>query len=161
MKKLFGFLVICIAPTSLVLTGCGLDPTPSYSPNVKYGLRTDPLVFGPTAELGDERFDPDRPGVLPIMKFEQVFDAESPFNAKFRKALQPILDGLLEAEKKDLKNLPANERAALENKLLRDPKNRAKFDPFLDRVMRDPMNISAEDRRELEKALEEQFGTPA
>ncbi len=161
MKKLLGFLVFCIAASSLILTGCGLDQTPPYSSDVKYGLRTDPLVFGPVAELGDERFDPDRPGMLPIMKFEQVFEPDFPYNAKFRKTLQPILDGLLEAEKKDVKNLAPAERMALENKLLRDPKNRAKFDPTLDKTIRDPMNISAADRKELEKALDDQFGTPA
>jgi mono/diheme cytochrome c family protein len=161
MKKLFGFLAICTAASSLILTGCGLDQSPPYSSDVKYGLRTDPLVFGPTKDLGDERFDPDRPGVFPIMKMEQVFDPEFPFNAQFRKTLQPILDDLIEKEKKDPKTLSPTERIALENKLLRDPKNRPKFDPTLDKTIRDPMNISAADRKELEKALDDQFGTPA
>ena len=112
----------------------------------------DPLVFGPVGELGDERYDPDRPGVLPIMKFDQVLDPEFPYHAKFRKTLQPILDGLLEAEKKDVKSLSPAEREKLENKVLRDPKNRGKVDPMLDKIIRDPMNIAAADRKELEKA---------
>src|SRR4029077_748906 len=115
----------------VALSGCGLDQYPDYSSNVKFGARTDPIVYGPTAELGEERYEPDRPGVFPIMKWEQVLEPEFPYNAKFRKILAPVIDGLIAADGKDPAKIGAHERKALEDKFLRDPKNIDKFYPIL------------------------------
>jgi mono/diheme cytochrome c family protein len=162
MKKLCGFAVIAFAASTLALSGCGLDQYPDYSSNVKFGVRTDPIVLGPVADLGDERYEPDRPGVFPIMKWEQVLEPEFPYNAKFRtKQLAPIIDAMITAEGKDPTKITAHERKILEDKFLRDPKNIDKFYAALDRTVRDPMKMSAKDRKELETALEDQFGTPA
>jgi mono/diheme cytochrome c family protein len=114
MKKVHYFLAVGVFVFSL--TGCGVDPHPAYSPNVKYGVRTDPIVKD-EAKLGQEGHVPDRPGVLPLMKFDDIYKPESPMYAA-----------------------------------------RAKID---DTILRDPGALSHKDRRELELALEAQFGTPS
>src|SRR5438128_897273 len=76
-----------IAALTLSLTGCGLDQHPAYSPNVKYGLRKDPIIKAPK-ELSDDhdrRYEPERPGLLPIMKFDDMKDPDHPYHAKSAK----------------------------------------------------------------------------
>jgi mono/diheme cytochrome c family protein len=74
-----------LAALPMALTGCSSDPDhlhPAYSANVKYGVRTDPVMNAPGGKLGDERYYPDRPGILPIMKLEDVADPEHPYFSK-------------------------------------------------------------------------------
>jgi mono/diheme cytochrome c family protein len=81
MKKLH----CLIAAGALVcsLTGCGLEQHPAYSSNVKYGLRTDPVIReGQSAKLGEDRYDPDPPGVFPLMKLKDIEDPVNPVFAK-------------------------------------------------------------------------------
>src|SRR5262245_23062373 len=80
MKKLHYFLAVGVVVASL--TGCGLEH-PAYSENVQYELRTDPIVrAGQEAKLGDDGFVPDRPGVFPLMKFDDIFKQENPIYPK-------------------------------------------------------------------------------
>src|SRR5690349_10931613 len=78
------FSTICyflpLAAISLGTCGCGSERYPAYSENVKYGLRHDPvLVPGSSAKLGNDRDDPDRPGILPIMKFSEMTKPDHPY----------------------------------------------------------------------------------
>jgi mono/diheme cytochrome c family protein len=116
MKLPISRAVVGIAALSLGLTGCGGEHYPAYSPGVKYGLRKDPIVRV-AKDLGEERYDPDRPGLLPIMKLDDMLKPDHPYHAK-SKAID-------------------------------------------DKVLRDPTKVPAEQRKVLEDALEETFGTPA
>lgn len=62
---------------SLVLVGCDSD---SYSTAIRYAVRTDPLVLD--KNLGDERPEPDRPGVFPLFAAKDVEDPYNPLYAK-------------------------------------------------------------------------------
>ncbi len=117
MTRSSQFAVAGIACLSFALTGCGLDPHQAYSPNLKYGIRQDPIITIKTSELGDERYDPDRPGIFPLMKVEDIQKPDHPYYAK-----------------------------------------RSKLD---EKALRDPARLNANDRKELEDALELLFGTPA
>ncbi|HWY85845.1 MAG TPA: cytochrome c [Gemmataceae bacterium] len=64
----------------MVAAGSGCDGD-SYSKAIKYAVRTDPLVLI-KADLGDERIEPDRPGVLPLLSAK---DVQEPFNPMFAK----------------------------------------------------------------------------
>ena len=114
MNRLARLLLAAIAVSPLA--GCGLDQHPSYSGNVRYGVRTDPIVVA-AAKLGEERYEPDRPGILPIMKMEDINNPAHPWHAK-KETIQ-------------------------------------------DSIVRDPTGISADDRKALDTALEDLFGTPA
>jgi mono/diheme cytochrome c family protein len=116
MKLPISRAVVGIAALSLGLTGCGGEHYPAYSSGVKYGLRKDPIVRV-AKDLGEERYDPDRPGLLPIMKLDDMLKPDHPYHAK-SKAID-------------------------------------------DKVLRDPTKVPAEQRKVLEDALEETFGTPA
>src|SRR6266481_4405753 len=61
----------CVGVFALTLCGCG-EIDPPYSSLVKYALRSDPLVL--TEKLGDERFDPDRPGQLPLSSIKDLIN---------------------------------------------------------------------------------------
>src|SRR5262245_57469020 len=74
-----------LAPIALV--GCGTD---AYSSAIVYGVRTDPLVLDD--KLGEERYEPDRPGVLPILLAK---DVDNPFNPMYPKRATLFKDGLL------------------------------------------------------------------
>jgi mono/diheme cytochrome c family protein len=111
-------MILLAAAGSFTLAGCGNDQFPAYSALVKYGVRQDPILMQPGAKLGDERYEPDRPGQFPIMKLDDITKPDHPL---FSKSSEIIASG----------------------------------------VMRDPTRLSAKDRDDLEKALEETFGTPA
>ncbi len=64
---------------ALSVVGCG-ETDPPYSALVKYTIRTDPLVL--TDKLGDERYDPDRPGQLPLLSLRDLLDPLNPIAAK-------------------------------------------------------------------------------
>ena len=51
-----------------------------YSPAIKYTVRIDPLVLD--KNLGDERIEPDRPGMLPLLTSK---DLQEPFNPLYPK----------------------------------------------------------------------------
>ncbi len=114
MKKHLSSLGIGIAVCSLVgIAGCELE---SYSESVRFALREDPLIrVG--SKIGDERWEPDYPGQLPIKSMAEINDPNHPFYPK---------------------------RSTLN-----------------DEIIRDPMQISAAERQELLKALDEIFGVPA
>lgn len=106
-----GFLAL-----SLTLVGCG-DINPPYSSLVQYALRTDPLVL--TDKLGDEaspngeRFDPDRPGQLPLLSMKELLDPSHPFHPgrnKLRSAKEWFDRGLL----RDPDDASAKDRAQLD-----------------------------------------------
>lgn len=82
MKQSIQLALLGVAALSLSLTGCGGDQHPPYSAKVKYGIRTDPILMEPAKELGDERDDPDRPGVFPIMKLTTEIKPEHPYYSK-------------------------------------------------------------------------------
>ncbi|MBI3410487.1 MAG: cytochrome c [Planctomycetes bacterium] len=71
----------------IVLVGCGSD---GYSSAIVYGVRTDPLVLDD--KLGKEGYEPDRPGVLPILLAK---DVDNPFNPMYEKGASLFKDGLL------------------------------------------------------------------
>lgn len=100
--------VVGIAVLSLGLSGCGLDQHPAYSTNVKYGLRTDPIVRD-QLKLGDERFEPDRPGLMPIMKLEDFRDPDHPYYPKS----EAIDDKVL----RDPRAVPMEQRKEMEDYL--------------------------------------------
>src|SRR5262245_54862285 len=69
MKLSHRYTAVGFAALLLGITGCSHDQFPSYSASIKYPLRTDPILREAAAKLGDERFEPDTPGQLPLMKF--------------------------------------------------------------------------------------------
>lgn len=73
------FPAACIGLTAFTLLGCG-EVDPPYSSLVKYALRTDPLVL--TDKLGDERYDPDRPGQLPLSSIKDLINSLHPLYVK-------------------------------------------------------------------------------
>jgi len=73
MKKLL-FVVLALAAGA---AGCDSD---SYSPAIRYPVRTDPLVLD--KNLADERVDPVRPGVFPIFAAKDLNDPFNPLHAK-------------------------------------------------------------------------------
>lgn len=76
---------------ALVLSGCGQDIIfPPYSAEVKYGLRTDPLLVGLPNALGNERWEPDVPGQLPLLKIADLNDPRNPLYDR-RAQLAPAL----------------------------------------------------------------------
>ncbi len=82
-------IVITFLPFGLV--GCGSDLHPAYSPDVRYALRTDPVLMVPGAKLADEQLDPDRPGVLPMMRFDDIFKSDNPYNSKAKDIKDAVL----------------------------------------------------------------------
>ncbi|HZZ79791.1 MAG TPA: hypothetical protein VFE62_14835, partial [Gemmataceae bacterium] len=117
MKLSPRYFAIGIAALLVTMTGCSSDQFPTYSTSLKYPPRKDPIVApAAAAKLGDERFDPDTPGQLPLMSLDDIFKPGNPFHPK----AEEIKTG----------------------QFLRDP---TKFNK----------------QKELEDALEENFGTPA
>lgn len=104
MRRLFPAAAIGAVAFCLMLAGCGeLDPP--YSSLVKYVLRSDPLVL--SEKLGDERYDPDRPGQLPLFSMKELFDPIHPLYAKKDTAVR---EGLM----RDPAVVPAADRHNLE-----------------------------------------------
>jgi mono/diheme cytochrome c family protein len=87
MKRSSRLLVLVVAAGSFALTGCGNDQHPAYSALVKYGVRQDPILMQPGAKLGDERYDPDRPGQFPIMKLDDITKPDHPLFIKSKDIL--------------------------------------------------------------------------
>jgi mono/diheme cytochrome c family protein len=163
MKPSFLLAVIGIAALSLGLSGCGSDRHPAYSSGIKYGLRQDPLLRAAAAkDLGDERYDPDRPGVFPIMKLDDAFQFDHPYHIKTRALLTGTLKTIVDKQHANAASLTAEQRQSLEDQVLHHPaKHQAELAEAMDRVLRDPMQISETQRREFEAVLETMFGTPA
>ena len=65
-------IMAALSTLLLGLAGCSHDQFPAYSISLKYPLRQDPILMQPAAKLGDERYDPDMPGLLPIMTFDDI-----------------------------------------------------------------------------------------
>jgi mono/diheme cytochrome c family protein len=84
MKKIFPTILVF---ASLGVVGC----EDRYSKEMKYAVRTDPLVLDKAA-LGDERVEPDRPGTLPLLAIK---DLQEPFNPIFPKRTSVIKENKL------------------------------------------------------------------
>ena len=85
------FAVVGVACLSFVLTGCGFDQHPAYSDKVKYGVRVDPLVVKAGVDLAEDRYDPERPGVFPLMKLDDAVKPDHPYYPKRDKINEKIL----------------------------------------------------------------------
>src|SRR5476651_1306627 len=103
MKLSFRLVVVGIAVLPVALTGCGLDQHPTYPKALKYPARRDPIVIGPAAKLGDERYDPDRPGVFPIMSYSDIYKPDNPLFAKSKEFNDTILRDPTKVSDKDRK----------------------------------------------------------
>lgn len=102
MNRSLFHVTVGLVALALGLTGCNTDQHPAYSPGIKYGVRTDPLVIGQAKDLGEERYDPDRPGVFPLMKLVDMQNPEHPYHAKKKDIDHKLLrdPGLMTADKK-------------------------------------------------------------
>jgi mono/diheme cytochrome c family protein len=111
MKRLLRLFVLGTLTFPYLITGCGADPHPAYPAALKYGVRQDPIVKGRAADLGDDRFDPDRPGVFPVMHFEDPFkNPDHPYyNNRQKITDQEIL--------RDPNKIPADKRKEFEDAL--------------------------------------------
>jgi hypothetical protein len=90
---------------SLSLIGCD----DSYSALIQYGLRTDPLAVASGDKFGDERWEPDSPGQLPLFTMKQIFDPSNP--------LYPKRDKLVPTALIDPTTVKASHRAAIKKQL--------------------------------------------
>ena len=82
MKHSSGPLIAALGAALLGLTGCGNDPFPPYSASLKYPLARIRSSWRRPAQLGDERYDPDTPGQLPIMHLDDIFKPGNPMQPK-------------------------------------------------------------------------------
>ncbi len=105
MKKLLCFVVPCLAAGLISVSGCGLDQHPAYSPGIEYGVRQDPIVTGTLAKVIEDRYEPDRPGVLPLMKFDDIDKPDHPMNAQRAKINDGVLRDPLKLSDKDRREL--------------------------------------------------------
>jgi mono/diheme cytochrome c family protein len=101
--------VLGLGIACLGIAGCG-DVDPPYSNLVKYGLRTDPVIV--SEKLGDERYEPDRPGQLPVLAVKEFLDPAHPFYPK-RSLWQETKEKLM----RDPADMPAEDLKSLEAKL--------------------------------------------
>lgn len=75
--------VVLAGALGLTLGFSGCQPGGEYSAFVQYGVRTDPLMVATqVGDLGEDQFDPDRPGVMPIMSTKDVTQPDDPLSAK-------------------------------------------------------------------------------
>jgi mono/diheme cytochrome c family protein len=82
-------LLALLGLAALGLAGC----QNTYPPEMKYGVRTDPLLKPDApAKFGDERYEPDPPGRLPILRASEIENPESPYYPKRENLLK---EGLL------------------------------------------------------------------
>jgi mono/diheme cytochrome c family protein len=152
---------LALAALALGLAGCGLDQHPAYSDKVKFGVRHDPIILR-AADLGESFHDPDRPGVLPIMKFDELLLPDRPYQKQLRVVLAGTLKGIIEKDHADFAKMSDSQKHALEDKVLEHPaKHHKEFAAALDKIVRDPALLSNEQRNQLEADLEKMFGTPA
>jgi mono/diheme cytochrome c family protein len=83
MKQFLPVVLAGLAALPVGLAGCQDQDSYFYSKDVRYGVRTDPLVVtNQPGNLGDEVYDPDRPGVLPLLRPQDVLLVGSPLAAK-------------------------------------------------------------------------------
>src|SRR5262245_29696444 len=83
MKRLLPVVLVGLAGLPLGLAGCQDLDAFHYSNEIRYGVRTDPLVLAvQPGDLGEETYDPDRPGVLPLMRPQDVLLPGSPMRTK-------------------------------------------------------------------------------
>lgn len=80
MKRWSVLAAAAMLACSAGLVGC---EDSSYSSYVRYHVRTDPLVVGD--KLGDEAYEPDRPGVLPLLSLKDLDDPRNPLHANREK----------------------------------------------------------------------------
>ena len=80
MKRYLPVVGLGLAGLTFILSGC----ESGYSDAVKYGVRTDPLVTSKQGgdDIGDPVTEPDRPGVLPIIKPDDVLRPENPLHTR-------------------------------------------------------------------------------
>jgi mono/diheme cytochrome c family protein len=79
MKRYVAVGLAALAVVALGLPGCD----DIYSSAVKYGVRTDPLMVATQlGDLGEDVYDPDRPGVLPLLKAQDVTLPDNPLSTK-------------------------------------------------------------------------------
>ena len=78
MKRLSYASLAGLLALALTLSGC----QNSYPPEMRYDFRADPLVIGQPAAFGEETFDVDPPGRLPILKASDINNPDSPYFAK-------------------------------------------------------------------------------
>jgi mono/diheme cytochrome c family protein len=108
--KQSGFLAAALAGLLVGIAGCGGDQYPAYSTSLKYGVRQDPIINTTGAKLGDERYEPDTPGQLPIMRFDDIFKPGNPMEPKAEELKK--INGLLDPRK-----LSDSDRKQLEDAL--------------------------------------------
>jgi mono/diheme cytochrome c family protein len=119
MKRFLPVVPAGLLALTLGFSGC--QEGGEYSAAVQYGVRTDPLmVDAQVGDLGEDVYDPDRPGVMPIMRREDVTSPDNPLSTK----------GM---------SLFTRETP----------------------VLIDPTVVAQDDRKKLDDALTELFGTPA
>ncbi len=110
MKRFLPVVLSGLLALSLGLSGCELSP--SYSSLVQYGKRTDPLMVATQpGDLGEDQYDPDRPGVFPIMHPKDVLQPDDPLSVKGMELFK-------QAKLRDPNELPAAERQQLEQALI-------------------------------------------
>ena len=161
MKAPTNLAVFSIAIFFVGITGCGSDQFPPYSESIKFSVRQDPIIKS-AKDLGDERFDPERPGLLPILKFDDALQPDNPYQDKLRQALASNLKTIIEKDHSNFAQLPAEKKLELENKVLKHASQHHKeFAVALDKILRDPALLSDKDRQELDTTLTKMFGTPA
>ena len=87
MSRLFRFPAALglIVVGSLSLIGCD----DSYSAFIQYALRTDPVPK--SDKFGDDRWDSDSPGQLPLFSMKQVFEPSNPMYPKRDKLVPTAL----------------------------------------------------------------------
>ncbi len=117
MKRFLPVVSAGVLTLTLGLSGC--QEGGSYSALVKYGVRTDPLMVATqVGDLGEDQYDPDRPGVMPILSIHDVTQPDDPLAQKGTEL-------------------------------------------FAKKVLVDPNAIAADQRKQIDEALFELFGTPA
>src|SRR5205085_12649543 len=106
MKRLLAVVLAALAVIPLTLSGCD----DFYSSAVKYGVRTDPLVkAAQPGDLGEDTYEPDRPGLLPLRDPRDVSLPDHPMFSKNAKESLFKKDLL-----RDPMRLPAADRQQLE-----------------------------------------------
>jgi len=84
MKRSLPLVLAGLFILGLGLSGC--EDSPSYSSLVQYGVRGDPLmVASQPGQLGEDQYEPDRPGVFPILHAGDVNHANNPLSSKGNK----------------------------------------------------------------------------
>ena len=107
MSRLFRFpaALALIVVGSLSLIGC--DDT--YSSFIQYALRTDPLPVASGDKFGEERYDPDSPGQLPLYSMKDVLLPSNP--------MYPMRKKLVPTALVDPTTVKAEHRALIKKKL--------------------------------------------